>query len=91
MPGGRVRLRAGFAAPGADAPMYWAGGDGLRLLVLTGREPCIACSRGGVEAGELAVQLGDQEIGRIASANAPVLRCERAGAAGCHGLRLRTS
>ena len=94
-----VRLRAGFvAAPQADAPdAYWSGeGDGLVYLLITGREPRRITLR--FEAcverpSELTVQLGDQEIGRVALGEAPrlVTLPSVAVAAGGHGLRLRTS
>lgn len=93
-----VRLRAGFvAAPQADAPAaYWSGeGDGLVYLLVGGREPRRITLR--IEAcverpSELTVQLGDQEIGRVALGAAPQLVTLPSVPvpAGGHGLRLRT-
>jgi SAM-dependent methyltransferase len=93
-----IRLRSGFvAAPVDGAPeAYWsAAGDGLCYLLLAGREPrritlrVEACAE---RAGELVVDLGDQEIGRVAIAETPsVLTLPSLPvAAGGHRLRLRT-
>lgn len=93
-----VRVRAGLvAAPQADAPeAYWSGeGNGLFYLLVAGREPrritvqVEACAE---RAGELTVQIGDQEIGRVALGETPrVLTLPSVPvAAGGHGLRLRS-
>jgi SAM-dependent methyltransferase len=92
-----IRLRSGFvAAPVDGAPeAYWsAAGDGLCYLLVAGREPrritlrVEACAE---RAGELVVDLGDQEIGRVAIAETPsVLTLPSVPVpAGGHRLRLR--
>jgi SAM-dependent methyltransferase len=94
-----VRVRAGLvAAPQPDAPhAYWSGeGDALFYLLVAGREPrrigvrLEACAE---RAGELTVQLGDQEIARVTIDTTPrVLTLPSvSAAAGGQGLRLRTA
>lgn len=92
-----VRLRAGVvAAPQPDAPAaYWSGEADARVYVLVGgHEPCRLTVRVEVcaeRAGELAAQLGDVEIGRVAIGESPRLVTFPSVPvpAGGHDLRLR--
>ncbi len=94
-----VRLRAGFvAAPQPDAAgAHWSGeGDGHGYVLVAGREPrrlTIRIDASVERDGELVVELGDLEVGRVALGPAPRLVALPSVpvAAGGHALRLRTS